>query len=275
MRPSEARRQRSTRWKLDQYGLPNIISRQRVSEHLLSLKFSFFVQLSKSQMMRIDIPSYALALLLISPTILAGGQQEAEIEAPTENQTLDEQEVEALIDDLVSKNSDPNPGFEPFIGFADEYDHEADIPVHQARKKLIEQGKIAFPILIRHVDDPEYCLAFSTSILRGFSVGRVCFMIIEDQVDIVGMSYKSREGEDGEHHGCPNYFTQFCDGAWYSQKGLEKWWSEKKDLSLKEMQIEALEWRIEQERNIGFPGLKDKHYYLAPLLEQLEELKRN
>jgi hypothetical protein len=182
--------------------------------------------------------------------------------------------VELLIGELRSVNKDPNPKFEPIRGFPKDYDGEAQKRIEKARRKLIHLGKDAFPILIEHLKDTSYSRSICTAILRSLSVGDVCFQIIEEQVDLAGMRYKSREGSDGEYHVHRGYFSQYCKGAWYTRDGLRKWWKEHQHRSLREMQIEALKWAIERERKIGFPEEKDRERYLNPLLEKLTTLTK-
>jgi hypothetical protein len=182
--------------------------------------------------------------------------------------------IETLIAELRSANKDPNPKFRPIRSFPKGYNVEAQEKVEKARKKLIALGKDAFPALIEHVQDKGYSRPISTAILRGLSVGEVCFMIIEGQVDLAGIRYKSRDGSDGYHYVHRGYFSQYCKKAWYTRDGLRKWWKDNKNRSLKEMQIEALKWAIARERRIGFPGKKDREHYLDPLLEELNRLTK-
>ncbi len=190
---------------------------------------------------------------------------------PTETDAAAEyrRKVEALIAQLRSPNRNPNPNNHHRESFPDDYDDDVQEKVEIARKKLIVLGKDAFPILIEHVNDEGYSLSFYTAILRGFSVGEVCFMIIRNQVDLAGMTYKGRAGHG--HHG---YFSQYCKEWWYTQEGMRKWWMEHRHQSLRDMQIEALRWAVRRERKIGFPGKDDKKRYLDPLLAKLRRLEQ-
>lgn len=154
-----------------------------------------------------------------------------------------------------------------------EYDVKAQERVKKAYAELVALGKDAFPLLIEHLNDKEYSLSFSTAIWRSFTVGEACFMIINDQIDIIGMTYKGRIGKDGKDHTYVGYFEQFCSGAWFTKDGIERWWKENQDKSLREMQIQVLQWKIENEKKIGFPKAKDKENYLHPLVAKLRELE--
>ena len=48
---------------------------------------------------------------------------------------------------------------------------------------------------------------------------------------------------------------------------------ERKEKSLGEIQIEALQWLIEQEKQIGFQNEEDKEHFLYPLERQLETIR--
>jgi hypothetical protein len=183
--------------------------------------------------------------------------------------------MEKLIGQLRSPNKDPNPDLEAFVGLPKDYDRKAQEKVEQARGKLIELGKDAFPVLIEHLNDKGYSRSIPTAILRSLSVGDVCFLIIEDQVDLfASRRCKSRQGADGQLHVFHRYFSKYCKRAWYTQAGMQAWWKEHKSQTLKEMQIEALRWDIEDERKIGFPSKEDEEEYLSPYLEKLAELTK-
>lgn len=231
-------------------------------------------------MSKIPILPSCLGLLAISP-FWAHPTCFAEPPTATAETTADwtvafsnRQHIEALILRLRSPNRDPNPKWESGpVSYPDDYDLQAQRSVEDARRKLISLGKDAFPFLIEHINDKEYSLSFSTSILRGFSVGEVCFMIIERQVDLAGVAYKGRDGSDGKSHVHRRYFSQYCAGRWFTQAGIQKWWETHQQLSLREMQIEALRWAIQREQNIGFSGENDRKHYLGPLQERLRKLE--
>lgn len=211
----------------------------------------------------------------------------------------DREVVEQLIAQLVSPNRDPNPDGNDINGFPFDYDKDAQANVISAHQKLRDLDKEAFPILIENLADHRYSMTIATSIPRSFSVGDACYLLIEQQVDVAGMRYISRKDAMGTSHTHEGFFDQFWrddfdrhlkrqkrrgvklnnslhknDYLQFRQKGLQKWWNEHKDRSLKEMQIEALNWAIERERMIGFPTKADEDKYLNPLVEILDELKQ-
>jgi hypothetical protein len=184
--------------------------------------------------------------------------------------------IESLIAQLRSPNKDPNPKLDNRLGIPKEYDFQAEKRVLAAQQKLIEVGKVAFPNLIEHINDKAFShsmIGTTAVLVLGRSVGQACFDIIEKQVDIAGMTYKSRQGADGQWHTYRGYFSQFSSkGEHYSQDGLRRWWRSHRHQSVKEMQMDAMRWAIDREKRIGFPGPRDEEHYLRPLQSKLREL---
>jgi hypothetical protein len=211
----------------------------------------------------------------MSAVLFAGSVRPDEKGPANKPPKVGEKAAEALIRQLRSPNKDPNPKMGFLIDLPKDYDQKAQKKVEEAEDKLIELGVDVFPFLIDHLNDKEYSKSIPTSIMRSLSVGNVCFLIIENQVDLfASRRVKSRLGSDGKPHGFRSYFSQYCDQHWYTQNGVRKWWNEHKACSLREMQIKALLWDIEDERSIGFPTKKAEENILRPLLEQLAELKK-
>lgn len=184
--------------------------------------------------------------------------------------------VEALIASLRSRNKDPNPKMDWPGHYPEDYDFHAQQDVDRAIAELERLGKTAFPALIDHVNDKEYSRSMLSSLLRSMSVGETCFMIIESQIESVpgASGYKVRFGTDGQTHAHKGYFSKYCDGKWYTQDGLRKWYREHRDSSLREMRIDAVKWTIAREREIGFLDERDRESYLYPLERQLAEFSK-
>ena len=188
------------------------------------------------------------------------------------------EDVERLVAQLRSKNKPLNPAGGRLVPKPENrkgYDKQAQQHVALAEHKLAALGKDAFPVLIEHLNDKEYSLSFATSLLRDFSVGEVCFMLIESQVHLTGTGYQTRDGADGKSYTYPRYFSQYCGNVWFTQDGVRNWWSEHEHQSLREMQIDALEWAIAEEQKIGFRDDRDRERFLNPLLGMLDTLKNN
>jgi hypothetical protein len=110
----------------------------------------------------------------------------------TRSKDQDRKRIEALIAQLRSTNADPNPKLRWLAGYPDDYDFQAQKKVASAARKLTDMGKVAFPLLIEHLNDKAHSRSTWGAVLSSRTVGTVCFEIIEGQVDVGGMTYKSR-----------------------------------------------------------------------------------
>ena len=184
--------------------------------------------------------------------------------------------AESLIAQLKSPNKPANPDQKPgLVRYPADYDFKAQKKVSEAERMLEDLGKRAFPILIEHLNDSEYSQSFDTAILSDFTVGEVCYMIIRRQIEPTDRSgYKARHGSEGNSHTMPYYFNSFCKSGQTRKDQVSRWWAGHHDKTILEMQIEALEWTIQEETQIGFPRPRDRELYLDPLVRKLAELKK-
>ena len=58
----------------------------------------------------------------------------------------------------------------------------------------------------------------------------------------------------------------------FDSKSAAAWLAAREDKSLTEIQVEALGWLIEQEKQIGFPTEEDRELFLYPLERQRDRL---
>jgi hypothetical protein len=165
-------------------------------------------------------------------------------------QAPSEQDIKALIDQLVSPNPKPitgddNKKFVPYYEQPPGFDRKKQEHVHDAREKLTQLGPQAFPFLIERWDDKRYCMTTENS-LSGYphnrTVGYVCRAIIFDQLQPYGFYPASDEDPRGKP-GRPSYPTTFLD----SEKTARRWWEKHMGATLYQMQREALEWVIAEE----------------------------
>jgi len=125
--------------------------------------------------------------------------------------------------------------------------------------------------LMRYVEDKRYSYTSPPAGPRfcvKVSVGEACREIIERRVSPDVVDYINRRGADGKLHMRPRYFDAVQKVA-----ALKEWWHERRGRALVALQIEALEWRIEQERKIGFANQEQEGKILAPLMQKLEVLR--
>jgi hypothetical protein len=136
------------------------------------------------------------------------------------------QEIEALIQQLVSKYPPPS--------------HDTSGQVHTAFKHIQELGLLAFPYLFDHFDDKRYSFtADKGSSDHNWSVGEACSDIVRCHLEPFGTFSNSFAGRRR-----PNY------SAHSKLRGREQakaWWETHKQKSLRELQIEALEWVVAEE----------------------------
>ena len=140
--------------------------------------------------------------------------------------------------------------------------------VNAAYERLRSLGLPAFPELVANSGDPRFAFARVYAAWHNHSVGDVCFMIMEEQVDFYGTGYKSRNDSKGHWKVKPQYLYAMRDSI-----GLQAWWEGHKTLSLREMQIESLRWTIREETEFGFVNDDERHRILDPLQKRLTELE--
>jgi hypothetical protein len=154
-------------------------------------------------------------------------------------------EIKALIDRLVSPNPAPDTDklkaseARADRGFPRDFDHKKQKQVHRAVAKLMELGPRAFPFLIERWEDKRYCLTTAVAAYVNESVGDVCRSIIADQLQPYGIHQKGYADPRGKPLR-PNYAGTFLK----SQKVARQWWKKHKDKTLRQMQLEVLDWVI-------------------------------
>lgn len=134
-----------------------------------------------------------------------------------------------------------------------------------ALQALRSGGKQSISALIAHVDDqtPSY-----KSQAKGshYSVGLLCRRILARLIDPSPALYKIRESADGEYLSYPHYYYSYLSDGENTKQRLMDWWSSSQDLSLTEIQLASLDWRIEREIEAGFID-EDQHRRIMSRLE--------
>jgi hypothetical protein len=161
-----------------------------------------------------------------------------------DEETVTDEQMEALVNDLVSPNQAPRTGL-PNAKYPAGYDHEAQKRVRRAFHKLRELAPRSFPFLFDHFDDKRYSLtADSGDTDKNYTVGKLCRDILashlqSDEWDHKegGTSFRSRPSE-------PDYLAHY---KLFQAEHAKKWWAERKDKSLRELQLEVLEWVLAEE----------------------------
>jgi hypothetical protein len=178
-------------------------------------------------------------------------------------------EIERLIEQLAisDKPAAMAPVYTPSI---DTPRTDRRVIAIEAAKKLKTYGKAAFPFLLAHLDDNRQSIACRRIIPQ--TVGLACLCIIEDQIIALPSDYQGsfmRKGKDGESHPRPVFMKPYL----FTSETVAQYLEDRKDKSLEEMQVEALEWLIEQEKKIGFYSEEQENEILGPLRRQLQQIK--
>ncbi len=164
--------------------------------------------------------------------------------------------IQALIMDLIQPNgTDPN------------YEVKSK-KAYLAYQKLFEIGYPAFPLLLKHLNDKQR--GFVLRATCPLTLGHSCYFILEDKIYNYPKGYLNsltRTGKDGK-----NYLRTHYD-ILFNKKNIKEWLNDRKDMTLKEIQIEVLKFIIKKEKAIGFTNKKQKEEILTPLLKQLKQLE--
>ena len=181
--------------------------------------------------------------------------------------------IDALIEKLASES--PLPVFErsppsivsrqKVIENPGDWNPLAQKSVSHAYYELRSMGKEAFPYLINHFGDDRYSHERSSASFYEVSVGLACKYLIDGQLDVCGPMYKSRETPNGNLLGCD--FDEYVRSQFGSYAA---WWRLNRNLSLREMRIATVEWRIQREKEFGFVA-KEENSILSQLAEALSK----
>jgi len=183
--------------------------------------------------------------------------------------------IREFIEQLASKNS-PQPidypeysrvSGAPSPNFPNDWDENHQKIVDDAQKQLTDIGKPAFPILLEFLGDRRYSKTIAVATEHNLNVGQVCKLIVERNVDLIGIRYKSREGADGKTYMSQDYFR-----VKYPHD-IKRWWHENYQKPLKQARIDVLKWTIEREEKIGFPKGNDGKWRMDELRSKLAEIE--
>ena len=88
-----------------------------------------------------------------------------------------------------------------------------------------------------------------------------------------------RKGADGKRYSAPDFFEDTLTDGWLHgnlllNKGkMLAWWKARSHRTLRELQLEVIEWMISREEERGFRSESDRERYLAPLKAKLRTLR--
>jgi hypothetical protein len=140
--------------------------------------------------------------------------------------------------------------------------------IQDAYEKLESLGLAAFPDLAANADDPRYSFSRIYAAWHNHSVGDACYLIMEEQIDSRDFGYKSRNAANGKSIIQPQYIWTMRETT-----GLPAWWQSRQTRSLRDLQIESLQWTINREQTAGFTDDAQRHQILDPLQTRLTDLQ--
>jgi hypothetical protein len=150
----------------------------------------------------------------------------------------EEKKFSALISQLVSPNQKPETqnGGDSHVKFPRGYDVEAQRRVEAARHDLYDDIEIALPYLVEALDNERYCMTINWGEGDAYynrSVGSVCRDVITSQLEVYRdiISYSGPREWNND-----NYPVS------------KKWWQNRKDYTLLQLQVDAIDWAIERRK---------------------------
>ena len=152
--------------------------------------------------------------------------------------------VDALVEQLASKNPTPQEVDGGTADYPPNYDKKLQKPIYETYRKLNVLGVKAFPHLIDHFDDRRYALtADGGSMDINFSVGELCYYIVELQIQ-PDKGWTVGKGDPRFRAFRPHFPKHI---KLRDKESAMKWWEQNKTRSLAEIQILVTEWAIAEE----------------------------
>lgn len=145
----------------------------------------------------------------------------------------------ALVQQLVSPNVKPitTHDGDAAVRLPKGYDVAAQERIKAARQTLYDEVEEALPYLVEALDDKRYCMTIDWAegdAYYNLSVGDICRHIIACQLEVY---------RDEIAFGDPQHWNR------YNYKPLSReWWEARRDRNLADLQVEAIEWALEQRR---------------------------
>jgi hypothetical protein len=156
-------------------------------------------------------------------------------------------DIEKLVAQLVSPNQPPDIQ-STYAKYGPQFDRNAQKLVSKSWGELRRLAPRSFPFVFDHVADKRYALTQDSGDLdKNYSVGFLCrdILVSSLQPDVWdhkegGTSYKRRPTQ-------PDYISHY---RLMNPESAKEWWKSRKDRSLRELQIEVLEWILVEEMKL-------------------------
>ncbi len=185
-------------------------------------------------------------------------------------------ECQLLIEQLASKSEPPfaeNARADLPRGLRESDLIRIQQPIRKAYADLSDNIEVALPLLVEHANDKRFSYVYE-SISGAFvkaSVGSTCRRLVYHHIEVYGPHVRSfgGSGTPGEPP-FPRKPAFIADAG-----GLEKWAASRKEKSLAELQIEAIEWAIRFEKQQGFSNAAEEERIVPSLEKQAAEIRRS
>ncbi|HWE40707.1 MAG TPA: hypothetical protein VG406_29465 [Isosphaeraceae bacterium] len=139
-----------------------------------------------------------------------------------------------LVAQLVSPNRKATTDVD-FVRFPAGYDVKAQDRIDSVRKVLQDNFEAALPSLINALDDDRYCMTIDWADGDAYynkSVSDICRDILASQLEVY---------RDKIRFGGPTHWHRYDYGPI-----SKEWWQKRKNRSLAELQVEAIDWAIKR-----------------------------
>jgi hypothetical protein len=178
---------------------------------------------------------------------------DAPAEAPARNA---ERNYRKLVEGLVS----PNRSFRivdkddstAAISIPPNYDWEAQKRIDENRKLLSAHVEEALPFLVEGCTDSRYSLSqrWAEDYVINSSVGDVCGDVIARYVEVFREYMSFSDPVEWHQYNFVPHLSKTIDPHvnGMQEKEFRDWWRQRKDKSLRDLQIEAFDWAIEKRR---------------------------
>jgi hypothetical protein len=178
-----------------------------------------------------------------------------------------EQDYRKFVEGLASPNRAivcVSP-FNHYVRIPPEYEWESQKKVEVCRKILFDHCEEALPALIDGCIDSRYSMtSFWGEYVCSLSVGSVCQEIVASHIETFRKSISFFDPPEWHRYNfiSPMYQDNGRERNDEKKKLIDKWWSERKKKSLRELQLEAFDWAIEK---------RNKELSRAPSNDRLSE----
>ena len=138
----------------------------------------------------------------------------------------------------------------------------------EAVAKLAKIGLPAFHDLIEHLGDQEFCMSLEMPDSGyNFSVGQACYRIMKCNLMPYGI-YNATLGEGWfmKRRPRPMYSQQY---KLYEPYWAYSWWQERRNKSLRELQLEVLDWTIAEEERSPADFTEEERAFLKACRKKL------